>query len=74
MPEHKGGNIIHLNKDDTIGGTDGQTMKGPQDVRAYEFPDYNLLQLQGINTENQDVKMEVEVQGGTIDAFVKKYS
>lgn len=70
MPEQIGNtNQVRLDVDETIIGTDNQQVKVPQIVRVFEFPDHDLIQIQGININDEDSKIEVEVKGGTIKAF-----
>ena len=70
MPEKIGKtNQVQLNANEIVIGIDGQQVKVPQIVRVYEFPDHDLIQIQGINSNDQDAKIEVPVKGGTIESF-----
>jgi len=70
MPEQIGNtNQVKLLSNENVVGTDGNKMKVPQIVRLNEFPELDLVSIQGVDTGDQDVILEVEVKGGTIESF-----
>lgn len=71
MPELIAGNLVQLREGESY-TKDGITINGFQVVRIDQFPGHDLIQIHGTDTEGNEAKIEIEVEGGTIENFCKK--